>query len=1328
MTTPILNSKNGHYYEFVAANTSWSLALQEAAGKSYKGMAGYLVTITSSDEQQFVGTYFNSFGLASPSYFWAGGSDKDSEGIWKWASGPESGSLIASGYANWFPGGVGYAAQPNGTLVQAIRDEDGLALDSLWNYQWADLPIGDPGFQSGELVRGYLVEYGGMPATYRITKNATSVNEGSAITFSIYTNNVEWNSYLSYSLTGISKSDLSSGELSGTAQVLVNGSEGLATLTINLAEDYFTDGPETLTLNVSGTTSSVVVLDTSKTPNYAISSSATSYNEGTTAVFSISATGIPAGLIAQYAVSGVNASDITGGLSGSITFAADGTSSLSIPLLADGLTEGAETLTLLIGSAKLAVTINDTSKTPTYLITSTALSYNEGTTASFTLSTTNLAAGTLVPYTLSGITSSDTSAALTGNLTLGSDGKATLLVPLIADSLSEGTEILVLTARGSAKSVQVIDTSLAPTYVITPSSTSYNEGSTASFRLTTTSLSAGTVVNYTISGVSSGDISTSLSGSLTLGSDKSATLSIPLVSDNLLEGNETLSVAIASGSASVVVVDSSKAPTFTLTSTQASFNEGATATFRLNTTNVAEGYILPYTISGVSEDDLVYGTNGSLRVGSTGVSFIAIPIKKDMLTEGAETLVLSMAGLNGSTVVNDTSLSPSFRITPTLGSYNEGESAVFNIAATNAEAGTSVPYVLSGVSTQDIGIPLTGNLIIGASGTATLSVPLLGDLFTEGSETLRLTLAPSAPLSIASSAVSINDTSRTPTFLISTSAPTYDEGSTVVFLIQAAQVAPGLAVLYSFSGLSREDFTGASGGTLTVDSAGTASLTLNLTADAITEGPESLTLSIGSSNYTVLVNDTSRAPVFSISSALSSYNEGSTAVFTVNALNVSPGIAVAYILSGLGGLNGADYEGASSGTLTLGTDNKAVLSVPLNADNLTEGLETLIITVAGVSQSVIINDSSNRITYSVAISASAINEGETVRFTIATVDLPAGTKIPYTLSGLAQEDLVGFVSTDPSSLSGLATINALGQAEVSIGLALDQLTEGSETLTLRLNATVPGSGLINSSSASVLINDSSLTPVIPVQPPPEKPTDVVTEDKVTQDKVTEDKVTQDKVSLASNAADVFSWLPSTSTGQFNGLGGTDTLKVSGLLKDFEISAADSSAQASASLSNSTKVTEAKTNFTASLQSIERLVFSDLGLALDTQATDSAGKAALIAGAVFGPTFVKDTQVLGALISLLDANQMTDARVASFALGVMLGESASNKSVVDLLYKNLTGAMPSAAVEANYLNMIEGGIYTPSSLALFAANHELNKTNISFVGIVEHGLIYLPFGV
>jgi len=100
MTSPLINSSNGHYYEFVAANTSWSAALQASASKTYKGMAGYLVTITGSQEQQFVSNYLNSFGYAQPAYFWAGGSDKDSEGTWTWANGPEAGKLISLVYSN----------------------------------------------------------------------------------------------------------------------------------------------------------------------------------------------------------------------------------------------------------------------------------------------------------------------------------------------------------------------------------------------------------------------------------------------------------------------------------------------------------------------------------------------------------------------------------------------------------------------------------------------------------------------------------------------------------------------------------------------------------------------------------------------------------------------------------------------------------------------------------------------------------------------------------------------------------------------------------------------------------------------------------------------------------------------------------------------------------------------------------------------------------------------------------------------------------------------------------------------------------------------------
>ncbi|MEY3886185.1 MAG: hypothetical protein RL650_277 [Pseudomonadota bacterium] len=1413
MTTPIFNSNTGHYYEFVAANTSWSAALQGSASKTYKGMAGYMVTITSSQEQQFITNYLNSFGYAQPAYFWAGGSDKDAEGSWTWASGPEAGKLMNLGYTNWFPGGVGYDAQPNGTWVQAIRDEDGLMLDSTWNYQWADLPTGDIGFQFGELVQGYVVEYGGMPATYRITKTATSVNEGSSVTFSIYTYNVEWGSNVTYSISGVNAADLSTGQLTGTALVVPNGSEGLATVTLNLVQDFVTDGQESLVLTIGSTSSSVVVNDTSLTPNYEISSSAAAYNEGNTAVFTIRATGVPAGTAAQYTLSGLSNSDITGPMAGHVAFSGDGTATLSVPLVADQLTEGTETLTLLVGSAKSSVTINDTSKTPTYVITSTSPRYDEGVSASFTLSTTNLASGTLVPYTLSGISNTDTTTPLTGNLSIGSDGKATLLVPLIADALSEGTEVLVLTAGSSAKSVLVIDTSLAPTYALAASSSSYNEGSTASFRLITNNLAVGTVLSYTLSGISSNDTSTSLTGTLTIGNDLSATLNVPLTPDNLLEGNETLRLTVAGVSASTQINDTSKSAVFSLSATQAAFNEGATVTFRLNTTRVADGYILPYTITGVTAADLVYGISGNLRIGSTGENTVAIPLNNDMLTEGPETLVLSIAGLTSSVTINDTSLSPSFVITTTSSTYDEGTNLVFSIASTHADAGTSVPYALTGVSALDVGVPLTGNLIVGNDGLTTLTVPILADLFTEGSETLRLTLAANAPLSVATADISIIDSSRTPKFQITASSPSFDEGSTVNFKIEAAQVAPGLAVLYTFSGLSREDFTGAASGTVMFDSDGLATLSLNLVADATTEGPESLTLSVGSSLGTVIVNDTSKSPVFSITSSASAYNEGSTAFYTVNALNVPEGLVVTYSISGL---NDTDFEGATTGNITLDADRKAVLSIPITADRLTEGTETLTLTVAGVSKSVLINDSSNRIAYAVSSITNAVNEGTTAQFIISTVDLPEGSVVPYTLTGISQEDLVGFVSTNESNLSGNATLNAQGQAQVSLRLASDKRTEGIETLTLRLNAITPGSGLANNSSASVSVLDTSILPTLNLTSAQSALDEgdtarmVVTTtgletgtalsytiSGVTSADVlsgltgnvlldSQGRATINVVTIADNAtegtenltltlryadnttplsaalsvsvrdssltptppvvpptekvitvnawqpttgADVFTWVPNNLPVQLNGLGGTDKLVVNGLLKDFTVSANGASSQSSpliAPLNVAATFTQSSSKFSVNLQNIERLQFSDFNLALDTLATNGPGKAALIAGAVFGPASARDAKALGALISMLDTPSVSDLQVANFALKLMLGNNPSYKSVVDMLYQNVTGVYPNAVEEANYVRLLDTGVYTPGSLALFAANHELNKTKIGFVGIVEQGLIYQVF--
>ena len=113
-------------------------------------------------------------------------------------------------------------------------------------------------------------------------------------------------------------------------------------------------------------------------------------------------------------------------------------------------------------------------------------------------------------------------------------------------------------------------------------------------------------------------------------------------------------------------------PTYTLTSPASSVNEGSTATFTLNTTNVASGTSGPYSISGITAADLVGGTtSGSVIVDSAGQATINISLKADQLTEGNETLTLTAQGYSVSTVVVDTSKTPDM---------SDDSSVVFNPA------------------------------------------------------------------------------------------------------------------------------------------------------------------------------------------------------------------------------------------------------------------------------------------------------------------------------------------------------------------------------------------------------------------------------------------------------------------------------------------------------------------------------------------------------------------------------------------------------------------------------------------------------------------------
>jgi len=107
-------------------------------------------------------------------------------------------------------------------------------------------------------------------------------------------------------------------------------------------------------------------------------------------------------------------------------------------------------------------------------------------------------------------------------------------------------------------------------------------------------------------------------------------------------------------------------------------------------------------------------------------------------------------------------------------------------------------------------------------------------------------------------------------------------------------------------------------------------------------------------------------------------------------------------------------------------------------------------------------------TYSVTDNTTSTNEGTTITFTTTTDNVPDGSTLYYTLSGVDSND----VST---GTSGNFTINN-NSGTVNVSITNDLSTEGSETLTFQVR-TDDISGTIVASNTTT-INDTSLTPYI----------------------------------------------------------------------------------------------------------------------------------------------------------------------------------------------------------------------------------------------------------
>ena len=178
----VTDPATGHSYEYVpfAAGelTTWEAALDAAALRQFEGQNGYLVSITSAEENAFIVEQFSADVPVIERIVWIGAFEPLDDGLWVWAAGPEAGQPFWDenlgmdfgeptppfNYANWATG------EPNNALgafdefyALIFLSEQFVALGT-----WFD----DNALDDDFVPAGYIVEYSLLPESQPVPVNS----------------------------------------------------------------------------------------------------------------------------------------------------------------------------------------------------------------------------------------------------------------------------------------------------------------------------------------------------------------------------------------------------------------------------------------------------------------------------------------------------------------------------------------------------------------------------------------------------------------------------------------------------------------------------------------------------------------------------------------------------------------------------------------------------------------------------------------------------------------------------------------------------------------------------------------------------------------------------------------------------------------------------------------------------------------------------------------------------------------------------------------------------------------------------------------------------
>ena len=609
------------------------------------------------------------------------------------------------------------------------------------------------------------------------------------------------------------------------------------------------------------------------------------------------------------------------------------------------------------------------------------------------------------------------------------------------DTIAELTETFTVslsTAIGvvaTSNTISIIDVQ-SKYYFVNPA-TYINEGSITTYTVNSVNTTL-TTLYWGITNITTvpGNFSGATTGSITLTAG-SGTFSITTIADGITSGDKAFTINVTDGNntvasvSPVVLVDSSKSPTYTFPLLLTTLPEGVASTINFQTTGVNPGTYY-WTLNNLTSSNVDFASSGIAFNGTTDY----ISTSNTLFALGTSDFTIefwfyatklsvsqAMFDLRSPTDARDYGFDIYINATNVLCFGTAGVNYItygtpltintwYHVAITRSviSSVSSFQFWLNGASQGTV--PATPNFT-----NSTIRIGNGANGFFNGVisyvRLVKDTGIYTNPFTISSTPTSLSIVPNT--ILLTCITNTFDSSglnNTITVFGTPTKTTISLGYSDSFS----------TSGTLALSS---GSFSVVPYADSLTEGFEFFTISVRTTSTTgpivatsniISITDTSFNPTYAFAvPTTTSINEGASISYTVNMTDVPIGTTLYWTIAPTvtTPTSSADFTAVSGSFLNssgTASSSSGTFTITALADSLTEGDETFKLeirigsitgTVVLVSPTITVVDTSFNPTYAFSVPATSINEGTVTTYTLNTTDVPIGTLLYYTIESIS---------------------------------------------------------------------------------------------------------------------------------------------------------------------------------------------------------------------------------------------------------------------------------------------------------------------------------------